>query len=600
MKNGSYLLNGEINYAGNIQILESDIFKELVCELIEETEKKKGSIRVFFNLFIKDSGVTETKNKYDLNAISQLCLALASNTIEQIDSASYFSFPKLTNRKEYVLKFVEEMFGLWRSKQRFMIKNTKYTSNLKERIYKQMILAQANEGLRNLVLRVYREILINISDKRLKVLRQLPCGGQAAFMVDNPEFEDGNRLKNADVLYNLKYVWNMIFEPPVIFYTRSNTRSGTFRVIDKPILDKIKLKNPEEWFVFPILVCTQNIQVAVHKNYLAQAAGLGNLFELASFDYIKNSKIDGIYFMGMEKEWFKENPSGIQGYNDINGVIYKEENNGPYVGIVGEDASTDYFGYLKKMILTIHNLNVIDQGRLPVHGAMAEIKLLNGKKANVLMMGDSGAGKSETLDALLRIEDKISEVNVLIDDMGSLDITDEEKVVSYGTETGAFVRLDDLQPGYAYSAMDRSIFMNPTEINSRVIVPYSNYEEIIKPTAIDYFFYVNNYEEVKNEGEEVTFFEKIEDAIDVFSKGARMAKGTTSEKGLSTSYFANPFGAIQRKEKHEEIVKKYMGAMMKSGVKIGQVKSQLGINGMEHKGPDVAAKALLELIDKEK
>lgn len=72
--------------------------------------------------------------------------------------------------------------------------------------------------------------------------------------------------------------------------------------------------------------------------------------------------------------------------------------------------------------------------------------------------------------------------------MGSLDILEDGTVVAYGTETGAFVRLDDLQPSYAYSTMDRSIFMNPNETNARVIVPYSNYDEIIKPTKIDFSF----------------------------------------------------------------------------------------------------------------
>ena len=32
------------------------------------------------------------------------------------------------------------------------------------------------------------------------------------------------------------------------------------------------------------------------------------------------------------------------------------------------------------------------------------------------------------------------------------------------------------------------------------------------------------------------------EAIEVFKRGARMAKGTTTEKGLVNSYFANPFG----------------------------------------------------------
>jgi len=595
------MINGHTRYTSTNQILQSSTFKKLTVEIIGDAIKRKSSMLEFINLFLKDNDVAEISKKYDIEAIGQLFAVLTTNSIESIDSSSYYDFPKLSAKRNLLVKFVEELFSLWRIQQRFMIKEAKYTSNPKERIYTQMMLVETNEDLRNLVLRVYREILINVSAKRLKVLRQLPCGAQAGIMVDTPKFQETAKIKNGEFLEDMKYVWNILFEPPVIFNTQSNKRRGVTKVVDEPILHKVNLEDKDDWLVFPIHVCKQNIRVVVHKQYLALASGLGNLFELASFDYIQGEKVDGVYIMGMSKEWFEEN-STSDDYDDWNGIVYKEENDGPYVALLGRDTSTDYFGYMKKIILTIHNLRVIDEGRLPIHGAMAEIKLLNGKKANVLMMGDSGAGKSETLEALLALKDDVSEVNITIDDMGSLDIIENgKKVVAYGTETGAFVRLDDLPPEYAYGAMDRSIFMNPTQINSRVIVPYSNYDEVIKPTDIDYVFYVNNYEAVNEIGvDEISFFEKAEPAIEVFSKGARMAKGTTSEKGLTESYFSNPFGAIQRRPVHEKIVEKYINTMIETGIRVGEVKSSLGLEGFEKKGPGIAARALLKLIDTDK
>ena len=255
---------------------------------------------------------------------------------------------------------------------------------------------------------------------------------------------------------------------------------------------------------------------------------------------------------------------------------------------------------MKKTVLTLHNLIYIDEGKLPIHGALAEVKLNNGKVKTIMLIGDSGAGKSETIDALNRLSDEVSEINILIDDMGSLDIDEENKaIVAYGTETGAFVRLDDLQPGYAYSAMDRSIFINPNQINARVIVPYSNYKEIIKPTKVDYIFYANNYD-VVDKGNEISFFENTDKALEVFSAGARMAKGTTQEKGLSTSYFANPFGAVQRKEVHTEIARKFFDAMGRFNIKTGQLHTQLGVEGFEFEGPSRAATTLLKIFNEEK
>ena len=86
-------------------------------------------------------------------------------------------------------------------------------------------------------------------------------------------------------------------------------------------------------------------------------------------------------------------------------------------------------------------------------------------------MGDSGAGKSESLEALRILADEhLRDLTVVFDDMGSLQFRDG-RVVGVGTEIGAFVRLDDLQPGYAYAEVERSIFMNPHKTNARIVIP---------------------------------------------------------------------------------------------------------------------------------
>ena len=82
----------------------------------------------------------------------------------------------------------------------------------------------------------------------------------------------------------------------------------------------------------------------------------------------------------------------------------------------------DYFGYFKKTALTIHNLIMIERGNLPIHGAMAKIDLKSGKSAHVVIVGDSGAGKSESLEAFRVLADQyIRQLTVVFDDMGSLE-----------------------------------------------------------------------------------------------------------------------------------------------------------------------------------
>jgi hypothetical protein len=75
-----------------------------------------------------------------------------------------------------------------------------------------------------------------------------------------------------------------------------------------------------------------------------------------------------------------------------------------------------------------------------------------------------------------------------------------------------------------------------------------------------------------------------------------LAKGTTDEKGLVHTYFANPFGAPQRKEMHEKQAAFYFGRMFGQGVKTGQIRTRLGIEGFEQAGPRAAAIELFGVI----
>ncbi len=57
------------------------------------------------------------------------------------------------------------------------------------------------------------------------------------------------------------------------------------------------------------------------------------------------------------------------------------------------------------------------------------------------------------------------------------------------------MRLDDLQPGYAFGQLDRSIIMNPNQVNSRIVLPVTTYEHVMKGYPVDMVLYANNSEE---------------------------------------------------------------------------------------------------------
>jgi len=467
-----------------------------------------------------------------------------------------------------------------------MIKRESYTIDNARKTSIVFTVTMIAEEFKNLVRNLYRTIMKNIEPDNSNIVRQLPSGAQVTFLVDSFDCND-ERFCNFS---NIPMVWGAIFDPPVIFYTRSNKRKGVLPVVERNVLSDLKLPNKEkDWYLIPILVADLLMFVYVNKEFLSHAAGLGNLFQFANIMDLKKKEVSGALIFGLPVE-------NIPDYQEKwkNGVIFKDQ--GLYIGVIPALDENDYFGYMKKTLLTMHNLIRIDQGKLPVHGSMARIVLKNGKSAVAMFVGDSGAGKSETLDALNRLEE-VAYVDVIIDDMGSLDIVNG-KVVAYGTETGAFVRLDDLPPGYAYYTMDRSIFMNPDKINARVIVPFNNYKEVITPTPIDFFLYANNYTEVKNDEDRIVFFDNLDDAIQVFSAGKRMSKGTTSEEGMTESYFANPFGAVQRKEEHHKIAEIFLKKMFETGVRVGEIRTMLGVEGYEKEGTYLAAKALYKIVER--
>ncbi|MNP24293.1 hypothetical protein D3C76_1170450 [compost metagenome] len=254
---------------------------------------------------------------------------------------------------------------------------------------------------------------------------------------------------------------------------------------------------------------------------------------------------------------------------------------------------------MKKMSLTLHNLIMIKRGFLPIHGAMVNIVLKNGKEANVIIMGDSGAGKSESLEAFRTLsEEHISDMTIVFDDMGTIKEKDG-KIYGYGTEIGAFVRLDDLDQGYAFKEMDRSIFMNPDKINARLVMPVASYKEIMKGYKVDLFLYANNYDNVEEGENSIQYFSSPKEAIKVFKAGARMAKGTTTEKGLVESYFANPFGPAQKQKECDILLDKYFNNLYKAEAKVGQMKTCLAIQGLEKEGPRKAALELFKIISNE-
>ncbi len=552
------------------ELLSSDGFRLVLEHFLDQLSKKNSPVLSCIQAF-------KLKEGYDVPKLAGFFKTLLD---DQISEAA------LANVDRVVLKdFLEELYTYWRRRERFVIydRDEKHGSiDLKD--YHQIFI-EANEQFKFLVLNTYRVMSAQVMGDWFKVYRQIPSGTGMSLLAEKINWDmPGEQYQK---LKNIPFIRLSLIYPPLIYYTKSNSRKGKFSPLSKNPLDTMGL-DPTRWICFPAKIGGLFIHIFFHKNFLSHAAGLSNLFELASAQEIANHKPDGIMLFGVDPSLMNNQLVGF--YEDVpNGVI---------VGAVAYHLTdVDYFGYFKKTALTLHNLIMIERGNLPIHGAMAKIDLKSGKSAHVVIVGDSGAGKSESLEAFRVLADQyIRQLTVVFDDMGSLSIDPKGQVSAFGTEIGAFVRLDDLHPGYPYTEIDRAVFMNPHLGNARVVMPITEFRHVIAGYPVDLFLYANNYDDVDDEHPALEIMSDAVEIGEVFASGARLAKGTTDEKGLVHTYFANPFGAPQKKKKHQFLADKYIGQLLKNGKKVGQLRTRLGIHGFETKGPEEAAQALFQYI----
>ncbi|RMF54434.1 phosphoenolpyruvate carboxykinase, partial [Candidatus Woesearchaeota archaeon] len=502
------------------------------------------------------------------------------------------TYPNLKHffKNTHVLNmFVENMYDYWRSFERFFIcysNNGKNTSFHKkpDRTFNKTV-----EHINYLVRKLYRDICENITNERCRVYRQIPAGCQIGLIVAEESWPSKpfpyNKLKK------IPFIRQVLIEPPLIIDPPINRRTGQFKRINTNPLSGLNI-NYEDWLCYPAKVGSLIIHLFFHNKFIGLGTSLANLFELADSVELKR-KPDAICVFGIPEQKLRKLG------NDP--MFFDDEKNKMLIGVFSNSDKFGYFGYIKKMMLTLHNIIMMKRGRLPVHGAMVKISLKNSKSSNILIWGDSGTGKSESLEAFRVLSKKyLRDMTIIFDDMGSLELSKNGKVKAYGTEIGAFIRLDDLKPGFAFGNIDRSIIMSPQKTNARAVLPVTTIKEVLKGYPINILLYANNYEEVNDEHPIFDEFNSVRSAIEVFRKGARMAKGTTTEKGIVYSYFSNIFGPVQYKELYEKLAKKYFRALFKSGVKIAQLRTRLGIPGFETKGPESAAKALFEIVSKSK
>jgi hypothetical protein len=555
-------------------VIHSKLFYEIVSKGIKKLCDKNSIYTQKLNIQHADKQIHELADVFDL--LSKNHISIVKNI--RPDAHHLLDHPNDLN------SIVEFLYDYWREFERYIVCDSQ-SDNLDERPYRTF--NETLERLTHLVRKIYRDISENIISIHPKTYRQVNSGAEFA-CISYPQSHIFGTHPKFHTIKHIPIIRQIMMNPPLILETPMNKRKGQFVKIDQNPLDLVTL-NQDEWLCYPAKVGNLLVFLYFHQKFFELGFSTCNLFELASKEDL-NKKPDAIYLYGVPGD-------ALNNLAEIPTVFYEDKENDLIVGACPNDDEFGYFGYLKKMMLTLHNAIKIKNGILPFHGSLVEISLQNGNRASILMIGDTGAGKSETLEAYKQLGgDIISETTIISDDMGSIEIESDGTVRGIGTEIGAFLRLDDLQPGYAFGQIDRSILMNAHQTNARIILPVAFYDTILKGSKIDFIFYANNYEEITDEKKVIEKIPNPKQALEIFSKGHVMSKGTTTSTGLVQTYFANIFGPVQYKARHDQIAERYFTHFYQSGIFVGQIRTQLGIKGMEQKGPEIAARALIDMI----
>ena len=259
---------------------------------------------------------------------------------------------------------------------------------------------------------LYRDVAENITGGRPRVYRQVAAGAEVGVYAVQHQWPAPARYR--ELLAGIPFVRQLLMYPPLLLDPPTNTRTGAFsEVADNP-LDGLVLER-EQWLCYPALVGRLVVFVYFHQRFAGLGLSLANLFELASDDEIAAGP-DAVYLYGV--------PGGaLDRFGELPTVFHDDRGDRMLVAAVPLEDRFGYFGYLKKMMLTLHNVAAMDAGCMPFHGAYTRLVLDDGRAANVLLIGDTATGKSETLEALRVLGDeRIRELRIIADDMGSLEV----------------------------------------------------------------------------------------------------------------------------------------------------------------------------------
>lgn len=316
--------------------------------------------------------------------------------------------------------------------------------------------------------------------------------------------------------------------PEVNFETPANKRTISWDEIKHNPL-RPETVDEREWSAVPLNVGGKLIAVYVHKSpgSIEMEAGLLNLFPIAEREEIRGRKPEALLFFGNPRDG--EDQFGF----------YRDEANDLLVGAVPGRDIYQYFGYVKKPLLTLHNCLCLEKGEMPLHCGAMHYRVEFDPEGRPY----------------------VTAKEVVADDMASLTIGGSVDapgpIFIRGTEDGAFSCTDGFQSEVRAKIEAQAVGYNgQAGTNARRVFKVTSRETVLQPRPLDALLYMNNYQLVPKPERQ-----RIETHSDphyyfnrYFQDGWRVAAGSTGTKRgeKEYSFWANPFPRL-RDEKGEAL-----------------------------------------------
>ena len=433
---------------------------------------------------------------------------------------------KLIKYKEYV-RFIEGLFHYFRKKSyKRLIKlhNDILTSNEKAESIKDRISKRAYK-LNDLILETRRILLSKVDfgigvrrSQGLECLPNVTCGEISGNSIDLPnsysKLNEVPLTTHADMVTGIHYT------------THANKRAFPFFALQHNPFKNDKF-NSKDYVAIPFEVGQWNIIAYIHKSRgcIELEPGLLNLFPFSKVRKLSGKKPDGIFIFGCPHS----------SMDDL-GYFHDTENN-LLVGLIPNIDDCKYFGYGKKPILTLHNVLCILNDHLPLHCGCTRY----------IVRFDSKTDEPYIADSFIKADD-MGRASLLNGNSDGVKNPKTDVPYFFGTETGAFACLDGFSEHTKMQMEGREIGYNKhAGTNARQIVPVTDYTEVSTGSELDILLYLNNYDLIEPGKSCMDVDMDVDDALEHFRKGARVAAGSTqTHRGkVEISYWANPFPLLK-------------------------------------------------------